>query len=431
MTTAKISPFASPPLPAYQRADILNTLVRLLRRDAKVLIQLISSEVSKPITLAQRELERAQGVFAEAAAESLRWGGSWLPADVQATTHQVFSKPLPLGPLLAITPFNYPLNLAVHKIAPAMALGIPFVLKPSPRAPGTAQKLLALVHEAGYPQASAQLLLCSNEQALDWVRDPRFAILSFTGSAAVGWALKKESNAKQVLLELGGNASVILAPDSAWKEALPKIVWGAFMFAGQVCISVQQLWVHESFYDACVSELLQATAQVKAGDPMQPETVVSPMIDEAAAQRVEAWINQAQGQGASVLLRGLRHGRTLSPTVLSDVPLDQPLCCEEVFGPVLVLHRYKQLSQVYQRINEFRYGLHASIYTQALATAFDAFESLQMGSVLVNEIPTFRLDSMPYGGSKDSGLGREGVRYAMAAYCEPKNLILQPKFPGA
>ena len=419
-------------LAAYQRQQILNKVASLITAERQMLAELICQEVLKPISLAQREVERAAWIFEEAAAEAIRFGGDWLPSDIQASTqhHQVFSKQVPLGPLLALTPFNYPLNLAVHKIAPAMAVGLPFVLKPSPRSPRTAEALINIIHRAGWPEDGAQLLLCGNEEVSTWVQDPRFAILSFTGSTSIGWQLKKLTNAKQVLLELGGNASVVLAPDARWSQALARIAWGAFMYAGQVCIAIQQLWIHDDFYDACVPALLAEVSKIKVGDPKENDTLVPPMIDEAAAQRVEQWVQAAKAKGARVLCGGQRQGALMSPTVLADVPLDMPICCEEVFGPVLVLHRYRDLSTVYQKLSEFRYGLQTSIYTQTLSTAFEAYEKLSMGSVLVNEIPTFRLDTMPYGGSKDSGVGREGVRYTMAAYCEYKNLIIQPQFPS-
>lgn len=417
---------------AYQRQTILEKLSTLLDMHKAELADLIVSEVKKPISLAQREVERAVAITKDAAAEAVRFGGEWLPADIQASTaqHQIFSKRVPLGPLLAITPFNYPLNLAVHKIAPAMAVGLAFVLKPSPRAPRTAQLLIQLIHDAGWPQAAAQLLTCPNEQVIDWVRDPRFAIVSFTGSAAIGWKIKKEAAAKQVLLELGGNASVVLAPDAAWNKAIARIVWGAFMYAGQVCISVQQIWIHDLFYEACCKAIVSETEKLKVGDPQQAAILVPPMIDGAAAARIEVWIKTAQAGGAKILCGGNRDDATFSPTVLSEVPLSSLLVCEEAFGPILVVHRYHDLSEVYQHLQADAYGLQTAVYTESLRTAFDAYQKISAGTVLINEIPTFRLDTMPYGGTKASGVGREGVRHAMLDYSEAKNLVLQPYFSG-
>ncbi len=428
MASKSLKPFPQLTLPAYERKKILQRLAGLIEKEQSQLARLICSEVKKPISLAQNEVRRAVAVCQDAAEESVRQHGEWLQADVQQHTlrHQIFSKKLPRGPLLAITPFNYPFNLPMHKIAPAMALGMPFALKPSPRAVQTGQALVNLVHRAGWPAAAAQVLQCSNQDVMRWVWDARFAVVSFTGSADIGWRIKAEAGKKQVLLELGGNASVILAPDALWQSALPRLAWGAFMYAGQVCIAVQQIWVHESFYDSFIKALKKETLRLGVGDPRRAKTLVPPLIDAAAADRVMAWIGQATAQGAKLLCGGKRQGALVYPTVLTQVPEQLPLVCEEAFGPVLIVHRYRNLPEVYACVNQFRYGLQASIYTRSQATAFEAFESLRMGTVLVNEIPTFRLDTMPYGGTKDSGFGREGVRFAMEHYSEPRNLVLLP-----
>jgi acyl-CoA reductase-like NAD-dependent aldehyde dehydrogenase len=351
----------------------------------------------------------------------------WTPS---TESHLGILRRFPIGPVLGITPFNFPLNLVAHKVAPALAAGNPILIKPAPQTPLTALLLGEVALEAGVPPGGLNVVPCDNALAERLVIDPRFKLLSFTGSAAVGWMLKAKCGKKKVTLELGGNAGVIIEPDADLDVAAQRCATGGFGYAGQTCISVQRVFVHHTIADLFTTKLLMQVARLKTGDPTDESTVVGPLIDQAAAQRVEQWIAEAVTQGARVLLGGHRRGSVMDATVLSNVKPEMKVSCQEVFGPVVTVTPYRQLTEAIAVLNESDYGLQAGIFSQDLDKVFYAFRHLEVGAVLVNEIPTFRADHMPYGGVKDSGLGREGLRAAIEDMTEPRLLVLNLKEPG-
>jgi glyceraldehyde-3-phosphate dehydrogenase (NADP+) len=316
------------------------------------------------------------------------------------------------------------LNLVAHKVAPALAVGNPIVLKPAPQTPLTALMLGEVVLTAGFPQGMLSVLPCTNAMAERLVTDDRFKMLSFTGSAAVGWMLKGKAGKKRVVLELGGNAGVIVEPDADLDQAADRCTVGGFVYAGQTCISVQRIYAHQSIYQMFLDKLVQRVRALKAGNPANETTVVGPLIDEGAAQRVEAWIAEAVVGGAKVRLGGKRQGSVVEATVLTDVTPEMKVSCQEVFGPVVTVTPYVKFEDALAGLNESRYGLQAGVFTRDLKKAFQAYRDLEVGAVLINEIPTFRADHMPYGGVKDSGLGREGLRYAIEEMTDIKLLVL-------
>ena len=335
----------------------------------------------------------------------------------------------PIGPILGITPFNFPLNLVVHKVAPALAAGNSILIKPAPQTPLTSLLLAELLLEAGVPPGGLNVLPCDNRVAEQLVVDPRFKLLSFTGSAPVGWMLKAKCGKKKVVLELGGNAAVIVEPDADLDYVAQRCVTGGFSYAGQTCISVQRIFVHESIVAAFTENLVARVERLETGDPGNERTVVGPLIDPGAAQRIEGWIGDAVAQGARVLSGGTRVGSVVRPTVLSQVTPAMKVSCQEVFGPLVTITPYREFDDVLKAVNESEYGLQAGVFTSNIGRIFQAFEQLEVGAVLANEIPTFRADHMPYGGVKDSGIGREGLRYAIEDMTEPKLLVMNLRRP--
>jgi glyceraldehyde-3-phosphate dehydrogenase (NADP+) len=416
-------------LPAYVRSAALSTIAVELDARKETLARSITAEAGKPITDARREVQRAIQTFTVAAEEAKRISGEVLPMDVApgAEAYLGMVRRFPIGPVLGITPFNFPLNLVAHKVAPALAVGNPIVLKPAPKTPLTALMLGEIVMGAGLPAGALSVLPCSNAVAEQMVMDPRFKLLSFTGSAAVGWMLKAKSGKKRVLLELGGNAGVIVEPDADLDLAVERCAVGGFGYAGQSCISVQRILVHDTIFDRFVNKLVARVSKIKSGDPADDKTVVGPLIDETAARRVESWIGEAVAQGAKVLIGGKRLGAFLEATVLTDVTPTMKVSCQELFGPVVTVSRYSQFADALGVLNDSDFGLQAGVFSSAVNRVFRAYRDLEVGTVLANEIPTFRLDHMPYGGVKESGLGREGVRYAIEEMTEPKLLVLNLK----
>ncbi|HNV26456.1 MAG TPA: aldehyde dehydrogenase family protein, partial [Nitrospira sp.] len=320
--------------------------------------------------------------------------------------------------------FNFPLNLVVHKVAPALAAGNSILIKPAPQTPLTALLLGDLLLKAGVPPGGLNILPCDNTVAEQLVVDPRFKLLSFTGSAPVGWMLKAKCGKKKVVLELGGNAAVIIEPDADLEYAAQRCVTGGFTYAGQTCISVQRIFVHESVVESFTEQLMTRVRGLATGDPGDERTVVGPLIDAGAAQRIEGWIGEAVAQGARLLSGGSREGSVVRPTVLSQVTAAMNVSCREVFGPLVTITPYREFEAALNAVNDSDYGLQAGIFTNNIGRIFQAFEQLEVGGVLANEIPTFRADHMPYGGIKDSGIGREGLRYAIEDMTEPKLLVV-------
>lgn len=416
-------------LPAHARAEALLKIAGRLAVRQDEIARTMTAESGKPIADARREVGRAVQTFTIAAEEAKRISGDMIPMDLTPGMEQHVSivRRVPIGPVLGITPFNFPLNLVAHKVAPCLAAGNPMVLKPAPQTPLTALLLAEIVLETGLPPGALSVVPCENAVAEQMVTDERFKVLSFTGSAVVGWMLKAKSGKKRVLLELGGNAGVIVEPDADVELAATRCAVGGYAYSGQTCISVQRVFVHESVHDRFVEQFVARVAALKAGDPADDTTVIGPLIDEAAARRVEQWVQEAAAQGARVLTGGKRAGSVVEATVLANVTPVMKVSCREVFGPVVTVSRYKDFAAALAALNDSDYGLQAGVFTRDINRIFRAYRELEVGAVLANEIPTFRAEHMPYGGVKDSGLGREGVRYAIEEMTEPKLLILNLK----
>jgi acyl-CoA reductase-like NAD-dependent aldehyde dehydrogenase len=361
--------------------------------------------------------------------EAKRINGTLLPLDWSADMEGRFgiTRRVPVGPVLGITPFNFPLNLACHKLGPAVASGNPLILKPASATPVSSLLLGRLALEAGLPPKALSVIPCRGVTAEALVRDPRIALLTFTGSPAVGWYLKQIAGRKKVLLELGGNAAVIVHSDAILPYAVSRIVTGGFSNAGQVCISVQRVFIENSLYNRAVELILKSVALLKTGDPRNLDTDVGPMISAEAAIRAETFVREAVQRGATLLCGGKRTGALFTPTVLADTPRDLRVNCEEVFAPVITLHRYETFNEALFEANMSEFGLQMGIFTNHFPYILQAFEQAEVGGVIVNDIPTFRADQMPYGGIKASGTGKEGPRYAIREMTEEKLLVINPR----
>ena len=413
-------------LPSHARASALTKIAMTLTDRHEEFARTMTAEAGKPISDSRREVSRAIQTFTVAAEEAKRIAGEVIPMDLTPGTERYVGmvRRFPIGPVLGITPFNFPLNLVAHKVAPCLAVGNPIVLKPAPQTPLTALLLGEVVLGSGLPPGAFSVVPCDNTVAEQLVTDSRFKMLSFTGSAAVGWMLKTKCGNKRVALELGGNAGVIVEPDADLDHAAQRCATGAFVYAGQTCISVQRVYVHERVYAPFLEKLLARVDAVAVGDPADEATVIGPLIDEAAARRIDEWIAEAVAQGARIRAGGKRSGTLYEATVLTDVAAGMKVSCREVFGPVMIVPPYKRFDEALTGLNDSAYGLQAGVFTQDIDNLFLAYRDLDVGAVLANEIPTFRADHMPYGGVKDSGLGREGVRYAIEEMTELKLLVL-------
>ncbi|MBI2386402.1 MAG: aldehyde dehydrogenase family protein [Elusimicrobia bacterium] len=414
-------------LPAHARAKILLKAAEALEAQAEDFARLICSEVGKPLKEARRETTRAAFTLRWAAEEARRVVGELLPLDLDANSEGRFAlvKRVPRGPAMFITPFNFPLNLVAHKAAPAVAVGLPFVLKPDPRCPKTAEKLVGLLVDAGWPAEAAIVVGGPLPAAEALVRDERFRVFSFTGSTAVGWKLKALAVKAHCCLELGGNAAVFVGKDADLPWAAARCAWGAFCYSGQTCISVQRIFVEKEVHAEFRRLLVENVKLLVIGDPADEKTDIGPLIDDRSALRVEEWLKEAVGKGAKLWTGGPRAGRLIPPSLLEGVPADCRLSCEEAFGPVATLDAVDSREEALERMAASRYGLQAGIFTNDLAFIQRAFDRLPVGGLIVNDIPTFRSDAMPYGGMRDSGTGREGVRYAMDDFSEQKTLVLK------
>lgn len=414
-------------LPAHARAQILLKAAEALEAQAEDFARLITSEVGKPLKEARREAARAAFTLRWAAEESRRVMGEVLPLDLDPNSEGRFAlvKRVPRGPALFITPFNFPLNLVAHKVAPAVAVGLPFVLKPDPRGPKSAEKLIGLLVDAGWPAEAAIVVGGPLPVAEALVRDERFRIFSFTGSTDVGWKLKALAVKAHSCLELGGNASVFVGKDADLPWAAARCAWGAYCFSGQTCISVQRIFVEAEVHAEFRRLLVENIKLLVVGDPLDENTDVGPLIDEKSAIRVEEWLKEAVAKGAKLWAGGPRNGLVIPPSLLEGVPAGCRLSREEAFGPVATLDAVSSREEALERMAGTRYGLQAGVFTNDFAFIQRAFERLPVGGLIVNDIPTFRSDAMPYGGVKDSGTGREGVRYAMEGFTETKTLVLK------
>jgi acyl-CoA reductase-like NAD-dependent aldehyde dehydrogenase len=400
-----------------ERKRVLNHCIARIRQSRADFVEALIREAGKPIQAAEAELDRCIETFEVASQEAVRIGGDVLPMDgsVRGAGVMGFTRRFPVGVCSFITPFNFPLNLVAHKVAPAIAAGCPFILKPASWTPMSALMLGDILAEASLPEGAFSILPTTRSIASPLVTDDRIAMLSFTGSDRVGWQMKQDCGRKRVCLELGGNACCIVEEDVDWKPLIPKLIQAAFGQSGQSCISLQRLFVHESHFDALTAELVQQTSKIGVGDPNLPSTVVGPMIDPVEVDRVMTWIKQAVGQGARELLasKHLAGTSVLSPGILTNVPESTSLCCDEVFGPVLIVERFADFEAVLAAINRSRFGLQTGLFTHDIRKIWRAWETLEVGGVVVGDTPNTRFDSMPYGGVKASGQGREGVRYAI------------------
>lgn len=413
-------------MPSYERSRILKHIAREVEDRKEEFARLIALESGKPIKTARGEVERAVFTFFIAGEEAGRITGEFLPLDLQEFTKGRWGivRRFPVGPIAAITPFNFPLNLVAHKIAPAIAAGCPLVLKPAPQTPLTALLLGRVIMESGWPAGALSILPLSNEDAAIMVGDDRLKILSFTGSTAVGWQLKSQAGKKRVLLELGGNAGVIIHSDGDLEYAVERCAAAGFAHAGQSCISVQRILVHRPVFEKFLTAFVERTKKLKVGDPLDEATDVGPVIRESDAIRAIEWVDEAASAGARVVCGGNRHGTVVEPTVLTGTTPGMRVNCAEVFAPVKTVEPYDDFDEAVNGINDTKFGLQAGVFTRDAVHIFRAYEQLQVGGVVVGDVPTFRIDHMPYGGTKDSGMGREGLRYAIQEFTEEKLLVV-------
>ena len=427
LNAAVSAQYAMAQLPAYHRQQVLEHCVERFKQRADELAYSLCIEAGKPIKDARGEVTRLIDTFKVAAEEATRINGEVINLEISARAkgYRGMTKRVPVGVCSFISPFNFPLNLAAHKIAPAIAAGCPFVLKPASLTPIGALLIGEVLAETDLPQGAFSILPCSRDGAELFTTDERIKLLSFTGSPEVGWALKAKAGKKKVTLELGGNAACIVDADADIDFVAQRLVFGAFYQSGQSCISVQRILVHDSIYQLVKEKLVAATQQLVMGDPIQENTFIGPMISEKEAQRLATWIDDAKQQGATVLCGGQRNGAMLAATLLENVPKHCALVQEEVFGPVAILSSFSDFEQALAEVNASRYGLQTGIFTRDIFKAHQAWDRLEVGGVVIGDVPSWRVDNMPYGGVKDSGLGREGIKYAIEDMTESRLLVIR------
>lgn len=416
---------------AYERQAVLDHCVLRFKERFEELADALCIEAGKPIKDARGEVGRLIDTFRIASEESVRIGGEVMPLDIspRARGYSGQWKRVPIGPCSFISPFNFPLNLAAHKVAPALAVGCPFVLKPASLTPIGALVIGEVLAETNLPKGAFSILPCSREGANRFTEDDRLKLLSFTGSPGVGWALKARAGKKPVVLELGGNAAVIVDEDADLEDAIERIVFGAFYQSGQSCIGVQRIIVHESLYERFRDQLVEKTKALKMGDPKDESTFIGPMISTKEATRLHGWIESAVSAGANLLCGGKREGAMLEATLLDNVTEGADVICQEAFGPVAVLSTFDDFDQALEQVNDSVFGLQAGIFTRDIYKAHKAWDTLEVGGVVIGDVPSWRVDHMPYGGVKESGLGREGVKFAIEDMTEVRMMVLRT--PGA
>jgi acyl-CoA reductase-like NAD-dependent aldehyde dehydrogenase len=413
-------------LPAFERQRVLRQIAAGIQERKEEFARTLALEAGKPIKSARVEVERSVFTFNIAAEETVRGYGEYLPLDWQQSTAGRWGivRRFPIGPIVGISPFNFPLNLAAHKVAPAMAAGCSMVLKPAPQTPLSALLLAEVVQQAGWPDGGLNVLLLSNEDSDLLATDERIKLISFTGSAAVGWAIKNKAGKKKVILELGGNSAVIVHGDCDLHYAAERCVTGGFAYAGQSCISVQRILVEHAIYGKFTELLLTGVRKLKVGDPLDESSDLGPLIRESDAIRAADWIQEAVRGGARLLCGGKRKGSMLEPTVLTGTRPDMKVNCQEIFAPVVTVEPYSDFASALKEANNSPYGLQAGLFTRDAKLIFHAYEELEVGGVIAGDVPTFRVDHMPYGGIKDSGFGREGLRNSIQEMTEPKLLVM-------
>ncbi|HET9681952.1 MAG TPA: aldehyde dehydrogenase family protein [Candidatus Limnocylindrales bacterium] len=417
-------------LPAYERARALREISAGIKARREELGRIMSLEAGKPIRDALVEVDRAVFTFRLGAEEAERIGGEVIPLDLMASSkgRVGITRRFPIGPVLGISPFNFPLNLAAHKIAPAIAAGCSILLKPASKDPLTMLTVTEIIDSVGLPAGAVSVLPMPRELGDKLVPDERFKLLTFTGSPQVGWRMKERAGKKKVVLELGGNAAVIIdrTADLAW--AVKRILVGGFGYAGQSCISVQRIFVHEALADDFRRQLVTGVEALRMGDPLDPATDLGPMVDDANATRTQRWVEEATAMGGRVLAGGHAHGAFFEPTVLEDVPATAQVCSNEAFAPLVVLSTFSDFDAAIREVNDSAFGLQTGVFTNDLGHAWQAFNELEVGGVVLNDISSYRIDHMPYGGVKDSGLSREGLRWSIEDMTELRLLVLaQPQ----
>ena len=416
-------------LPPYERQQILNHCVMRFESLQDDLALALCIEAGKPIKDSRGEVTRLIDTFRIASEASVRLEGEVLNLEISPRTrgYRGMVKRVPIGPCSFISPFNFPLNLAAHKIAPAIAAGCPFVLKPASRTPVGALLIADILAETELPRGAFSILPCRRDDADLFTTDDRLKLLSFTGSPEVGWQLKSKAGKKKVILELGGNAACIVDKDADLEDAVDRLITGAFYQSGQSCISVQRIMAHESIYAPLRDALVTKTKALKMGDPKEEDTFIGPVISENEGRRLKSWIDKAVEAGGRCLCGGGRDGAMVEATLLEDVPLDQPICSQEAFGPVALLSRFNNFDEAIRQVNDSVFGLQAGVFTNDLNQAMRAWDDIVVGGVVINDVPSWRVDNMPYGGVKDSGLGREGIRYAIEDMTEPRLLVIRDR----
>ncbi|MBP8129650.1 MAG: aldehyde dehydrogenase family protein [Candidatus Hydrogenedentes bacterium] len=412
---------------AYQRQAVLEHCVARFKERSEELAHSLCVEGGKPIKDARGEVSRLIDTFKVAAEESVNISGEVLSLDrsARAAGYSGMWKRVPVGPCSFISPFNFPLNLAAHKVAPALAVGCPFVLKPASLTPLGALIIGEVLAETGLPKGAFSVLPCRRDGADLFTTDERLRLLSFTGSPEVGWDLKARAGKKKVVLELGGNAACIVDADTNIDDAVDRLIIGAFYQSGQSCISVQRIIAHEDIYDELKTRLVAKAKALKAGDPKDESTFIGPVISKNEADRMERWVNQAVAAGATLLCGGGRTGNLLEATLLENVPRQQPMYAEEFFGPAALLTPFRDFDDALAEVNDSKFGLQAGVFTRDLHKAMRAWDTLEVGGVVIGDVPSWRVDHMPYGGVKDSGIGREGIRYAIEDMTEIRLLVIR------
>ncbi|WP_373318461.1 aldehyde dehydrogenase family protein [Alteromonas salexigens] len=411
----------------YERQAVLDHCVKRFEERADELADALCIEAGKPINDAKGEVTRLIDTFRIASEESVRINGEVINLEIssRAKGYQGMTKKVPIGPCSFISPFNFPLNLAAHKVAPAIAAGCTFVLKPASKTPIGALIIGEVLAETDLPKGAFSILPCSRDGADLFTTDDRLKLLSFTGSPDVGWALKAKAGKKPVVLELGGNAACVVDEDADIEDAINRIIIGAYYQSGQSCISVQRLLVHSKIYDEFKQRYVERVKNLVSGDPSDKDTFIGPMISEGEAERLETWIKEAASAGGDILCGGERDGAMLQATVMENVPASCDASAEEAFGPLSVLIPFDDYSAALKEVNNSRYGLQAGVFTRDIYKAQQAWDELDVGGVIIGDVPSWRVDNMPYGGVKDSGLGREGIRYAIEDMMETRLLVIR------
>ncbi len=417
-------------LSSEERYNILSRVSRRLKEMEREMAEEITLSCAKPIKDAITEVKRAQFTFLTAAEEAKRIPGEVYPLDMRKGAEERWAivRRFPIGVIFGISPFNFPLNLVAHKLAPAVASGNTIIIRPATQTATVALRLGELLYEAGLPEGALSVLPSTYEAADRIISDPAVKLLTFTGSAQVGWALKEKAAKKKVVLELGGNAASIVEPDIPLDWSVERNVLGAYNYSGQVCISVQRVYVHRSIYQEFLERFVERTKSLKVGDPLDEEVRVGPLINDDAVEKTLRWVQEAKSMGAKVLTGGERKGRIITPMVIVDAPHEAKVVSEEAFAPLVVIIPYDEFEEAVEKVNHSRYGLQAGVFTKDILKIRYAYENIEVGGVIVNDAPSFRVDHMIYGGVKASGFGREGLRYAIEEMTEPRLLVLNTKF---